>query len=212
MRILAILIVLCSQLACASSGTNHTQFESAPVAKLPLSVGGSSYGNASYDVALISTAEKKIVNTLFELIKSYVDIEDDLQYINVQHEAAPGNITMSKLPCLVGVECYLVGVGQHVWLITWKDKLVNVMLVNSTHYEWDDKGAWIKKFGVDATFGDGVVWQTLPVTKLDETGIFCRTQTNYEANQAVSYKVRIKQDGSIESKEVEVWSACKSPW
>jgi len=125
--------------------------------------------------------------------------------------------SISRLPCMAGIDCFLLNDRGGVKLIVAKNKeITDWQLVTARQYKVDEKtGSFSAPIAtMDTTFGDGVVWAQLPITNFEKTGIFCsEIVTGLGGGDAAQYKRRITPDGRIENKKIEGgYKECKEPW
>src|SRR5690606_28754167 len=121
---------------------------------------------------------------------------------------------IGKLPCSGAVSCYLLSANQGCWIVVSKGREVtDFELVSAVQNEYDEKGEYKGRVAsLDTTFGDGAVFQQLPITDFENTGIFCSSIT-YGQTQSIHFKRRITSEGKIENKEIDGgYTQCKAPW
>src|SRR5690606_22463164 len=84
--------------------------------------------------------------------------------------------SITSLPCPgVDVQCFLLGGNGVINLVVAKsNQVTDFQLVNARRYEEKNDGTYgLRSASLDTTFGDGAIFQQLPITKFEQTGIFC---------------------------------------
>jgi hypothetical protein len=203
-------------------------FNSSPLVGLPISVGRSSYdhifvessrGVQSYESAQnekyfddMSALQKYILeNSGYDLLSINNEIWKREKKASMQSELW----FISRLPTVNrNKEVYILGGRGPVWIIVAIDnKVTDFQLVSAIQNEYDAQGEYIGRIAsLDTTFGDGAVFQDLPITNFEKTGIFCSSIT-YGQTHSIHFKRRITPEGKIENKEIEGgYKECKAPW
>ncbi|MBU1820996.1 MAG: hypothetical protein KKG00_05725 [Bacteroidetes bacterium] len=194
------------------------EFDSAHVVNFPVSVGRSSWGGSVFDVSKDSA--KEVVEEIFKLSGDeyfgsgylYWD-RGERAYISDYLNSGDYYVSVGKLSCISGVRCYLVDVPRMTFLVTVKDsKIIDSKLVYARHANRNKDGAYSGSGNLDSIFGDGIFWQQLPVTRFEETGIFCSSFVDDVNHKYKDFKRRVNFDGFIESVEISGWRDCKAPW
>lgn len=195
-----------------------TEFNSAHVVDFPMSVGRSSWGGSVFDVSKGSA--KEVVEEIFKLSgdeyfgRGYLYWDRGSGSYISEHLSGGGlYVSLAKLPCVSGVGAYLVDVPRMTFIVTVNgSKIIDAKLVYASHANRDRNGAYAGMDMLDSTFGDGIDPEEFPLTKFEETGIFCSTFESSNGEISRSFKRRVNKDGFIESVEISDWRDCKAPW
>lgn len=121
---------------------------------------------------------------------------------------------VGRLSCPFEISCYLFSRSSNMtFLVTEKNnRVIDAKLVYASYPIRNDKGGYAGSSSLDSVFGDGIYWRQLPVTRFEETGIFCSSFIDEVKHVGKSFKRRVNPEGYIESIEVSDWRDCKAPW
>ncbi len=200
-----------------------TVFLKAPMIDLPISVGKTGRARVfitSDDSKSANEESLKAMQYLHEhlMADSKVDLfsmgNDEWSQVKKMNLTSNNSWDISRLPCIEGLKCFLLAPDGGVWLVIFKgDKITDFQLVEAIQSNYDEKGNYIGRIAsLDTTFGDGAIFQQLPITNFEQTGIFCSSIV-YGQTTSVHFKRRITPEGKIENKQIEGgYTQCKAPW
>jgi len=204
-------------------------FDTAPTITLPIDVGVSSYkkimvSSSKYIESYESAQNEEKYDDLNALINYMVSdkrtdefsLNSDIWRDAKRQTELSKSWRVSRLPCIKGIDCSLVGDNSGIWLIVSKEgKVTDFQRLTARQYEKDSKTGSNKRVAImSTTFGDGILSQQLPTTNFIATGIFCsEIVTSVPVDKGRAFKRRITVDGKIENKQIDGgYKECKEPW
>lgn len=201
-------------ITCAEDLYFPENFKKIVPIEFPMSVGRSSWQGAYFPVREDASAGKEMWDKIFKISSGGFFSGSHPDWNAVNDKNAEKKLHVGRLACPVGISCYLISRSSDMtFLVTEKNyRIIDAKLVYASYPIRSDEGEYVGSGSLDSIFGDGIFWRQLPVTRFEQTGIFCSSFIDEVKHVGKNFKRRVNPEGYIESIEVSDWRDCKAPW